>query len=151
VAVLWFTVTPLRDITSAISLPTFVLSLAGLVVVHELLHVLAHPMAGRSPHSILGFWPRVCFYANYDGELSRNRLVAILLMTLLPITVLPLLVSAVTQDSSAWVAFVSAFNAFCACADMLEAGLVLFQIPATGIVRYRSLRTYWREHDTLAA
>ena len=151
VAVLWFLVTPLRDITPAMSLPTFLLSFAGLVVVHELLHALIHPMAGRSPHSILGFWPSVGFYANYDGELSRNRLVAILLMPLLIISIVPLLVSAVTQVSSGWVAFVSAFNALCACVDMLEAGLVLFQIPATAIVRFKSWRIFWREHETLAA
>ena len=151
VAVLWFLVTPLRDVTPAVSLPAFLLSFAGLVVVHELIHALVHPMAGRSPHSILGFGPSVGFYAHYNGELSRNRLVAILLMPLLIIIIVPLLVSAVTQVSSGWAAFVSAFNAFCACADMLEAGLVLFQVPATGIVRYQSLRIYWREHDTLAA
>ena len=151
VAELWFLVTPLRDITSAVSLPAFVLSFAGMVVVHELIHALVHPMAGRSPHSILGFGPSVGFYAHYNGELSRNRLVAILLMPILIISIVPLLVSAITQVSSGWAAIVSAFNAFCACADMLEAGLVLFQIPATGIVRYRSLRIYWREHDTLAA
>ncbi len=151
VAVLWFLLTPLPHVTPAMSLPAFLLSFAGLVVVHELIHVLVHPMAGRSPHSVVGFWPSVGFYATYDGELSRNRLVAILLMPLLIISFVPLLVSAVTQVSSGWAAFVSAFNALCACADILEAGLVLFQIPAIGIVRYRSLRIYWRERDTLAA
>ena len=151
VAALWFLVTPLRDVTPAVSLPAFLLSFAGIVVVHELIHALMHPMAGRSPHSILGFRPSVGFYAHYDGEMSRDRLIAILLMPLLIIIIVPLLVSAVTQVSSGWAAFVSAFNAFCACADMLEAGLVLCQIPATGIVRYQSLRIYWREHDTLAA
>lgn len=151
VAGLWFLVTPLRDITPAMSLPAFLLSFAGMVVVHELIHALVHPRAGRSPHSVLGFAPSVGFYAHYDGELSRNRLVAILLMPLLIISLVPLLVSAVTQVSSGWAAFVSAFNALCACADMLEAGVVLFQIPATGIVRYQSLRIYWKEHDTWAA
>jgi hypothetical protein len=133
------------------SLPAFLLSFAGMVVVHELIHALVHPMAGRSPHSILGFGPSVGFYAHYDGELSRNRLVAILLMPLLIISIVPLLVSAVTQVSSGWAAVVSTFNAFCACADMLEAGLVLFQIPATAIVRYKGWRMFWKEHDTLAA
>ena len=98
VAALWFLVTPLRDITPAMSLPAFLLLFAGFGVAHELSHALVHPKAGLSPHSILGFWPsRVSFYANYDGEMSRNRLVAILLMPLLTISIAPLLVSAVIQ------------------------------------------------------
>ena len=151
VAALWFLVTPLRDITPAMSLPAYLLLIAGFVVVHELIHALVHPMAGLSPHSILGFWASLGFYAHYSGEWSRNRLVACLLMPLLIISIVPLLVSAVTQVSSGWVAFVSAFNALCACVDMLLAGLLLFQIPATAIVRFKSSRIFWREHDTSAA
>ena len=154
VAALWFLVTPLSDITPAMSLPTFLtflLVFAGLVVVHELIHALVHPMTGFSPHSILGFWASLGFYAHYDGEMSRNRLVACLLMPLLIISIVPLLVSAVTQVSSGWVAFVSVFNALCACVDLLLAGSVLIQIPATAIVRFKSWRIFWREHDTLAA
>ena len=151
VAVLWFLVTPLSDITPAMSLPTFLLLFAGLVVVHELIHALVHPMAGLSPRSILGFWASLGFYAHYDGEMSRNRLVAILLMPLLIISIVPLLVSAVAQVSSSWVAFVSAFNALCACVDLLLAGSVLFQIPATAIVRFKSWRIFWKEDDSLAA
>jgi len=83
--------------------------------------------------------------------MSRNRLVTIMLMPLLIISIVPLLVSAVTQVASGWVAFVSAFNAFLSCADMLDAGVVLFQIPANRIVRFHGWRIYWREHDTLAA
>src|SRR3954471_9435345 len=66
-AALWFLVTPLRSITPAMSLPNFLLLFAGLVVVHELIHALVHPMAGLSPHSILGVGPS-SVYANYDAE-----------------------------------------------------------------------------------
>ena len=151
VAALWFLVTPLRDITPAMSLPAFLLLFAGFGVAHELSHALVHPKAGLSPHSILGFWPSVGFYANYDGEMSRNRLVAILLMPLLILSIAPLLLSAVTQVACGWVAFVSALNALGACVDMLLAGSILFQIPATAIVRFKSWRLFWREHATLAA
>src|SRR6185436_13516544 len=109
-----------------------------------------HPMAGFSPHSTLGFWPSLGFYADYDGEMSRNRLVACLLMPLLILSIIPLLVSAVTQVSPGWVAFVSALNALAACVDMLLAGSILIQIPATAIVRFKSWRIFWREPDTLA-
>ena len=151
VAVLWFVLTPLSDITPPMAVPMFLLAFAGLVVVHEGIHALVHPMSGRSPRSILGFWSSLGFYAHYDGEMSRNRLVACLLMPLLIISIFPLLVSAFTQVSSGWVAFVSALNALCACMDILLAGLILYQIPATAIVRFKSWRIYWREHDTLAA
>lgn len=145
-ATLWFLVTPLRAVKPAISsLPVFLLLLAGLVVVHEPIHVLVHPMAGFSPRSTLGFWSALGFYAHYDGELSRNRLVASILMPLVIISIVPLLVSAVTQVASGWVAFISAFNAFCSSVDIMLAGSVLLRIPATAIVRFKSWRIYWRE------
>jgi hypothetical protein len=150
-AALWFLVTPLRSITPAMSPLIFLLLFAGLVVVHELIHALVHPMAGLSPRSTLGFWPALGFYAAYEGEMSRNRLVTCLLMPLLIISIVPLLVSAATQVAAGWVAFVSAFNALCACADILLAGSVLIQIPATAIVRFKSWRIYWREYDALPA
>src|SRR5437867_3650225 len=53
IAVLWFMVTPLRPTTPKVELSTFLLTFAGLVIVHELVHAAVHPMAGRSPHSIL--------------------------------------------------------------------------------------------------
>ncbi len=153
VAVLWLAITPLQvqDVTSALSLPGFLVSFAGMVVVHELLHVAVHPMSGRSPHSIVGFGPSIGFYGHYGGEMTRSRSVAILLAPLVVISFVPLLVAAVAWVASGWVAFISAFNALCACADILDAGLVLFQIPATAIVRQQGLRTYWREHETPAA
>lgn len=151
VAALWFLLTPLRDITPKMSLPGFLLLFAGLVMVHELIHAMVHPMMGLSPNSILGYWTSLGFYAHYDGEMSRNRLVACLLMPLLVLSIVPLVVSVVTQVSPCWVAFVSTFNAFCASVDLLLAGSLLFQVPATAIVRFKSWRIFWREHETPAA
>ena len=146
IAVLWFLITPLRSFIPTVSLLTVLLSFAGIVVVHEFIHALVHPRAGLSPRSILGYWPsRLFFYAHYDGELSRNRFLAVLLMPLFIISIIPLLVSAVIQVPFGWVAFISEFNAFLACGDILAAGLVLFQIPAARIVRTHSWRTYWKE------
>jgi hypothetical protein len=109
VALLWFKITPLEGVTATLSLPAFLLSFAGIVVVHELVHASVHPMAGRSPYSILGFWPsRVLFYAAYTGELTRNRFVAILLMPLVAISLVPLLVAAAAQATSGWAAYISA-------------------------------------------
>jgi hypothetical protein len=151
VAGLWLLLTPLGHIIPAMSLPRFLLFFAGFVLVHEGIHALVHPGAGFSQRSVLGFWASLGFYAHYEGEMSRNRLVACLLMPLLIISILPLLASAVTQVSSDWVAFVSSFNALAACVDILLAGSILLQIPGTAIVRFKCWRIYWREHDTLPA
>jgi hypothetical protein len=147
VAVLWFAITPLRNPQLPSSLLAFLLLYVGIGFVHELIHAAAHPMAGRSEHSSIGFWPsRTVPYAHYDGELSRNRFIAILLMPLLVLSILPLLVAAAIQSSSAWVAQISSFNALLSCVDMLGAGMVLFQIPVHAIVRNQGWRTYWKEH-----
>lgn len=151
VAGLWLAVTPfqLQDVTSTMSLPAFLVAFVGMVIVHELIHLLVHPRSGRSLHSIVGAGgPTTGIYAHYAGEMTRNRFVAILLMPLAIISFVPLFLAAIAQASSGWMAFISAFNAFGACADTLDAGLVLVQIPATATVRCRGLRIYWKEHDT---
>jgi hypothetical protein len=153
VAGLWLAMTPLQvhDVTSILSLRGLVVSFAGMVVVHELIHVAVHPMSGRSPHTIVGIGgPTTGVYAHYDGEMTRNRFVAIFLAPLVVISFVPLLAAAAIQATWGWVAFISAFNALGACADILDVGLVGFGIPATAIVRQQGLRTYWREHETPA-
>ena len=56
VTVLWLAITPfqLRDVTSTMSWRGLLVSFAVMAVVHELLHLVVHPMSGRSPHSIVG-------------------------------------------------------------------------------------------------
>jgi hypothetical protein len=147
VTVLWLAITPFRlqDVTS-MSLHAFLISFAGMGILHELLHLVVHPMSGRSPLSIVGTGgPTMGVYAHYAGEMTRNRFLAILLMPLVIISFVPLVVAAVAHVSSGWIAFVSAFNAFVAFLDILDAGLVLLQIPAVATVRCRGLRVYWRD------
>jgi hypothetical protein len=42
-------------------------------------------------------------------------------------------------------------STLCACVNLLLAGSVLFQIPATAIVRFKSCRIFWKDHEPLAA
>ena len=64
IAFLWVSSTPLGELKVTVhssSLAVFLLTLAGVVVgvfvAHELIHAVTHPLAGCSPHSVLGFWP----------------------------------------------------------------------------------------------
>jgi len=148
IAVLWYSVTPLQDAQFSKTWWPYVLLYLGLCVIHELVHTVPQPLAGGSEHSFVGFWPKYgVFYAHYDGELSRNRFVVILLMPVLLLSVLPLVVAAVLHSSSCWVATISCLNALLTCVDLLVAGLVLFQVPASASVRNQGWRTYWREHE----
>ncbi|MGD0087339.1 MAG: DUF3267 domain-containing protein [Verrucomicrobiota bacterium] len=165
--VLWFWLTPLRDAVSAVSPPALfhvfldmpipsllllVIALVGLTVIHELLHAVVHPMKGLSPRTVLGFWPStLMFYAHYDGEVSRNRLIAILLTPLIIISIVPLVVAAVVQVTSGWAAFLSCFNAVLSCVDMLGVAMLLFQVPRTAVVRNQGWKSYWKVADPATA
>jgi hypothetical protein len=81
-------------------------------------------------------------------ELSQELLSQ--LFGLLP-RMIPLVISAVAQVTSAWVAGVSILNAMLACGDILGTGIALFQIPGSAIVRNQGWKTYWREHEAAAA
>jgi hypothetical protein len=84
------------DVT-AMDLTMFVLSVIsiflGVLIVHELIHLIAHPKFGLSKDSVLGVWPKagVC-YAFYGGELSRNRFILIIALPLFVLTIAPLVV-----------------------------------------------------------
>jgi hypothetical protein len=144
-AFLWFVLTPLRSESLSLSVPAVVALFVGIIIVHELVHAAIHPLSGRSSHSILGFSPsQGMFYAFYDGQLSRNRFVAILLMPLAVMSFVPLTVAAVTQTAVGWIAFASILNALFACGDVFAAGLVLSQLPASAIVRNQGYYTFWK-------
>jgi hypothetical protein len=120
-------------------------SFIPLIVLHELIHAMIHPRRGKSDRSILGFWPsRLLFYAHYDGELTRNRFVAILAMPMLVITFAPLTFATITGRSTALVAWVSTWNAFFACGDLFGIILILLQVPRRAKCHNQGWRTYWK-------
>ena len=125
-----------------------VLSIPVLVVVHELLHAVAHPDFGFSRNSIIGAWPsKMLFFAHYSGPLTRDRFLAIFAMPFLVITVLPLVLAAtgvlppLGKLAAAWF---STWNALFACGDIFGFFVILAQIPRRAIVQNKSWRTYWK-------
>jgi hypothetical protein len=114
------------------------------VVVHELLHAIAHPNNGLSDQTYLGIWPRqVTFYAHYVGAMSRNRLLVVLLLPLLIISIAPLLLSVALSIPIPYGAFFSPANGLLACVDVLGAGLLAVQVPPTAVVRNQGWVTWW--------
>jgi hypothetical protein len=152
VAFLWFTITPLvfamETLKSQISITGRLACLAGVLVAHELIHLAIHPMSGRSKYSILVFWPaRMLVFAVYIGQMTRKRCLVMLLMPFFVISIIPLIIAAVSQVDLGWVAYASTLNALLACGDILSAGITLVKIPADTIVRCQGWKSYWRRAE----
>jgi hypothetical protein len=149
--VLWFFLTPLRDLPLDSPGKMFG-AFVAIIPIHELIHAAVHPKAGRSAASILGFWPsRLLFYAHYAGELSRSRFIAILLMPFLIISLVPLIACVISGHSSGLLAFSSALNALFAYGDIFGVGLLRFQVPTDARVRNQGWKTFWRGCETKVA
>ncbi len=138
-----------------IGLPSFeyrgtalVLSLAVIIVVHELLHAVVTPRFGCSSCTVVGAWPtRLLFYATYCGPLTRDRYLAVFAMPFLLLTVLPLVAAASGLLPPALVppaAWFSTWNALFSGGDYIGFAQVLIQIPRAANVQNQGWCTYWK-------
>ena len=138
-----------RPDVTALAVTLFLLAAIGLfvgvLIVHELVHLVAHPKCGLSQESVLGLWPKagVC-YAFYGGEISRNRLLTMIALPLLVFTVAPVLSFWATGKIVMWLAFVAMINALGSSFDVLVFAMVLYQVPAATIIRTNGWNTYWQ-------
>lgn len=141
---LWYILTPMRGFAFPVilSLPLiFIMS----IPVHELIHFFTFPNQGRGQQAVLGFWPRqLVFYAHYEGVLSRNRFLMILVNPFLVITLLPLLFCAVFRCFSSFFMLLSLINALSSSLDLLGFLIIFLQIPAAAAVRNQSWKTYYK-------
>ena len=143
-----FLLTPLYDPPIYPGLVFMVM--AVLVPIHELVHMVFHPYCGRSSQSILGFWPsKGLFYAHYGGEMSRARLIIILMAPLLLISFGPLIVCAVLGVSSVPLAIASVLNALLSCVDITGTSVLLFQVPTKARIRNQGYTTHWKQNKTV--
>jgi hypothetical protein len=113
--------------------------------VHELLHVFTHPDWGTSSNSILGLWlSKGLFYAHYEGEMSRNRFLAVLLMPLIVLGILPTLLIMMIPELLSSLFWLSLFGILLPGGDLVGVGFIFFQIPPSAVVRNKGWRTYWK-------
>jgi hypothetical protein len=120
-------------------------AVALLVVVHELLHAASYPGRLFGPRTIIGVWPtKGLFYAHYDGPLSRNRFLLVLLMPFLILTAGFWLVELVARTGWGLAPGWSVLNAVFSGGDLLAAAMVAWQIPPQAEVRNQGWQTWWR-------
>lgn len=117
----------------------------GLIVGHEMVHLVALPRCGLTSATVVGFWPqKVTPYVSHEGELSRNRYLIVGLMPLLLLSVVPLLVGLLFAWMPLWLVVLSIINGFVSAGDIINAIVLVSQTPRSAMVRSKGLETWWR-------
>jgi hypothetical protein len=112
------------------------IALAVYFLLHELVHLSAHPRFGRSDRSILGVWPsKLVTFAYYNGEVSLLRYFAVLIMPLVLISFVPLLVCGILGRASGLLAVISVVNVLGSGGDIFMLGLLTSQVPWNAKIR----------------
>jgi len=139
---LWILMTPvgIHDIQVLWSIAATPL----LIPVHEIAHASGFPTRGWIAKTCFGVWPsRLAFYAHYQGPLSRNRVLVVLVLPLALISISPLVLCSVLRTVSPVAMYVSIGNAFLSSVDLASFMLVLRQLPRSAVVRQQGLTMWW--------
>ena len=126
----------------------------GLVPLHEMLHLLAHPDFGFSHRSVVGAWlSRLLFYAVYLGPMRRARFLTALAAPFVVLSLAPLLVMALGRaiplsgESLHHLALLSLVNGVASAGDLVGLALVGLQVPRGAILQDKGWKTYWKRDD----
>jgi hypothetical protein len=146
---LWILLTPVwlavTLMTFPLPIPIFAACLVGVIVTHEVIHVLAQPRVGTSNKTLIGFWPsRMFIYTLYVGELSKKRCLGILVMPFIGISIVPLVYAALARGGNFWLAYISILNGLLASGDILAAIMTVRLVPHDAIIRTKGWLTYWK-------
>ena len=107
---------------------SLLLACALLIPIHELLHAIAHPGAGLSTETVLGFDRNLtCPYCLYTRPYSRERAIIVALAPFVVLTLLPL-VAFVTWESRPLLAYVATLNAGASAFDLAAAAYAWKQL-----------------------
>jgi hypothetical protein len=130
--------------SSVVLIVSAVIGVPLLILVHELLHAVVYPRAGRTRDTVIGAWPsRFLFYALYLKELSRNRWLLVYVMPFLVLSIAPLVVCRLVGLKSVPCMVVSLVNGLFSSGDLVIVGLILWQIPRDALMRNKGWATWW--------
>jgi putative zincin peptidase len=136
------------DVTPARVVIGLVLVAGGFLaalVIHEVVHLVAHPGVGLSRDSVIGIWPsRGVAYAHYDGEITRNRFICMAALPFVVLSLGPVFWFWASGHVNIWLAFLALFNGIGSSFDILVIGICLAQIPGNAVMRNNGWLTYWR-------
>ena len=93
---LWILITPV-DVDD-IQVLWSIAAMPFCIPVHEFAHASGFPTRGWIAKTCFGVWPsRLAFYAHYQGPLSRDRVLVVLVLPLILISISPLVLCSVLR------------------------------------------------------
>ncbi|WP_345240602.1 DUF3267 domain-containing protein [Pontibacillus salipaludis] len=121
------------------------LAYAVMLPIHEWLHAVVFPAKLKSDDIYVGVLMKyLVFFAFYTKRMSRNRALAVYLTPFLVLSILPIVVMAVTGVYSLFLFDIAFLNAIGACVDLLAIWMISTQVPKEAVVRNKGYKTYWK-------
>ncbi len=126
-----------------INLPGLLVSLAGILVVHELIHLLCIPDFIRSGTTSVGITYGGGFVYT-EEQLTRTRFIIISFAPFITLSLILPFILGMLNLLSPLVLGVLLVNSLGSSVDILVALLVLIQVPSRSHLRANGRETYWK-------
>ena len=124
---------------------SFIYAALLIIPLHELSHSLLFPKSLISKDVLFGFYPKAfVFFTHYNGIITRNRFILILLAPFLILTVLPLIFIILTGNQNVFLAKMVFINALSSSIDLLTVIKTIKEIPKNGFIRNKGFKSYWK-------
>jgi Putative zincin peptidase len=148
---LWVVATPLNfGSLDDFALATIAVIAIVVALLHEFTHVWAFPRLDGGPRAVVRFSLRLILHASYDGVVSRERYLAVLVAPLAVVSLLPLLLASLSATTPAPLLVVSLLNALASSGDVLTFVLVACQVPRGGEIRSGNDTLAWKYRQAVA-
>lgn len=148
---LWVVATPLGFVSLDDFGRTTIIVIAIVVaLLHELVHVWAFPRLDGATRAVLRFPLRLTPYASYDGAVSRERFLAVLVAPLAVVSLLPILLASLSATTPGPLLVISLLNALASAGDVLTFILVACQVPRGCEIRVGTDTVVWKYRQAVA-
>lgn len=126
------------------------LAIAAIIVMflHELSHAMAFTMKRSDDLRVACAWRKWRLSVRYEGAVTRNHYVLVLVAPLVALSAVPVVVSWVASAHSGDIALVSIINALVSGGDFIAGMLVLAQVPAGALMRRQGDVVLWKARSS---
>jgi len=138
----WMLLAPFRPIR--IDYATFAVAALIVLVAHELAHAVAFTLKRGADLRVGCALRKGRLSMRYEGAVTRNHYVLVLIAPLLAVSLLPVAVASLVSIASGDVVLISMLNALTCGSDVIAAMLVVVQVPPGALMRRQGDTVLWK-------